>query len=375
MTIVTLRRAAVALAVAVATIVAVVAEPMEPTPAAALAAYEAGRFDEARTMLEALDARGALDGPLLYRLFFCLNTAGDRAKATTVLERARAALEESAAASSIEVPFYLVNAYASLGRRAEAQELARATTARVEAGSLPAPTQPIERFQFAKLYQDQGRHDRASAEYEAALAGFAAEPGSYPANVRWARRYLGELAFSSADFARAEAEYAAIAELGGASASDYGALARARTRLGRYAGAATAWKDAVRSDPANADDPRYAARLAEMATELTALPTGGADGTAWSQLTQDQLEAVLRETTRKVQEERAVVVAASSSDPEARARFERSSAEAKGRFVAAGLEYACRRLPLRETAFREGYAVMIFQPAPWEWPLPESDQK
>jgi hypothetical protein len=37
-------------------------------------------------------------------------------------------------------------------------------------------------------------------------------------------------------------------------------------------------------------------------------------------------------------------------------------------FVAAGLEYSVRHFPIRETAFREGYAVLIFQDS--EWTLP-----
>ena len=37
-------------------------------------------------------------------------------------------------------------------------------------------------------------------------------------------------------------------------------------------------------------------------------------------------------------------------------------------FVAAGLEYALRGYGIRETAFREGYAVLIFQDRAWELP-------
>ena len=41
---------------------------------------------------------------------------------------------------------------------------------------------------------------------------------------------------------------------------------------------------------------------------------------------------------------------------------------ARGLFVAAGLEYSLRGLPLRETAFRAGYAPMIFHSRHWKPP-------
>jgi hypothetical protein len=55
-------------------------------------------------------------------------------------------------------------------------------------------------------------------------------------------------------------------------------------------------------------------------------------------------------------------------DPKLRAEIARTLRETRGQFVAAGLEYAIRRYGIRETAFREGYAVLIFQDRAWELP-------
>jgi hypothetical protein len=42
--------------------------------------------------------------------------------------------------------------------------------------------------------------------------------------------------------------------------------------------------------------------------------------------------------------------------------------DTRRQFVAAGLEYAMKHYGIRETAFREGYAVLIFQDRAWEVP-------
>jgi hypothetical protein len=51
-----------------------------------------------------------------------------------------------------------------------------------------------------------------------------------------------------------------------------------------------------------------------------------------------------------------------------RAELAKTLRETRQQFVAAGLEYAMRHLPIRETAFLQGYAVLVFQDREWELP-------
>ena len=57
------------------------AESEETPRQRAVASYEAGRYEEARGLLEELDAAGKADGPLLYRLYFAQSQTPDGAGA------------------------------------------------------------------------------------------------------------------------------------------------------------------------------------------------------------------------------------------------------------------------------------------------------
>jgi tetratricopeptide (TPR) repeat protein len=342
-----------------------------PTPALAIAAYDEGRYADAATMLRAIDARGEADGSLLYRLFFCVRSAGDAGGSRAILERAAAALEKEHAsgAPGIETPFYLANAYANLGRSADARNVAAEATRRLESKEIREPETAIGLFQVGKLYQDQSRAAEAATWYRKALAAFDPASTRYQANVRWARRYLAESALSSADFATADREYTALVAAGGGGLEEYRHLALARCRNGSFAGAAEAWEEIVRRDPGNGDDARYSARLARMAADLGSLPSANAAGTAFLSLSKEDLEATMIEQVKKVRELRAEAAASDvSPSPEARKKAEEALLAAKGTFVAAGLEYANRKLPIRETAFTEGYAGFFFKPEEWELP-------
>jgi len=59
-----------------------------------------------------------------------------------------------------------------------------------------------------------------------------------------------------------------------------------------------------------------------------------------------------------------------SVDDETFAGFKSEVGKAKAVFVAAGLEYALRNLPIRETAFFGGYAPLIFHPQKWSLDQP-----
>jgi tetratricopeptide (TPR) repeat protein len=355
------------------------ADDLGPVKERAVRLYDQGNFDEARKTLQELDNARALDGPLLYRLFFCQKAAGHDDEARKALDRARSALEgELAASASLEVAFYLANTYANLGRAADAKRVAHEMTAPIESGSLAAPKSAIALFQIGKLYQDQGRQAEATAFYQKAVDAFDLADGRYVGNARWALRFLGNNAFSRADFAAAERALARLTALEGAEAADWDALAAARARLAMYAPAAEAWKASVKLDPAEADDARYAARLADAAALLAPLPAGAPGGAAFPSMNQADLEAFLKARSEAVIASQTRLaeamrpekdgMPARPSDPKLRAETAASLLETRRLFVAAGLEYAVRGYGIRETAFREGYAVLIFQDRAWELP-------
>src|SRR5262245_39958592 len=87
---------------------AAAADDLDPVKAEAVSLYDRGRYEDARKTLENLDLARALDGPLLYRLFFCEKATGHADDARKTLDRARLALEkEITTSSSLEVAFYL----------------------------------------------------------------------------------------------------------------------------------------------------------------------------------------------------------------------------------------------------------------------------
>lgn len=339
-------------------------------PDRAIALYDAGKYEEALPILEALHLAGRADGPLLYRLYFCRSRAGDAAAARRALEQAAAALEaEHGSAPRLEIAFYLANAYHNLGRGAEARRVAAEAVEKIESKAWPQPERPIERFQLGKLYEDQGRTEDASRSYRAALDGFAREGSSHLGQARWARRYLAYQAFSRADFALAEQEFTELVKLGEVTRTDWIRLAVASAKLAHYGSAADAWRQADKADPAHGDDPRYASALARLAARIGTLPETAPDGRPWARLSKGELEEIMLSQANRVKEARERAAASPGTvDPETLAEFERVSREAKPLFVAAGLEYAMRGLPIRETAFGSGYAPMIFHEEPWELP-------
>nr|NIM00078.1 hypothetical protein [Acidobacteriota bacterium]NIM63912.1 hypothetical protein [Acidobacteriota bacterium]NIO58470.1 hypothetical protein [Acidobacteriota bacterium]NIQ29529.1 hypothetical protein [Acidobacteriota bacterium]NIT10219.1 hypothetical protein [Acidobacteriota bacterium] len=136
--------------------------------------YDAGRYAEAKPLLEQLVASGNADGITHYRLYFCQRDAGESSHRQT-LETARSLLEkEVLEADGFEAAFYLSNAYSNLGLTSEVPRLAADVTGRFEAGKIGTPTQPVEQFRLAKLYADQQKELAASPWFEKALDGFEA---------------------------------------------------------------------------------------------------------------------------------------------------------------------------------------------------------
>lgn len=336
----------------------------------AIALYDQGRYAEARTLLEKLDAAGALDGPLLYRLSFCIAATADPAGQQAILERARAALEQEVASDpTLESAFYLANALRNLNRRSEAREAALQAVARVESEAWNPPDDPAEAFRVAKLYADLGRQTEAVLWYHKALEGLETVPDKAPVYIRWARRYLADLSFSRADFAAAEKEYAALAETGQAEQADWDRLAVARMRLGDWSGAEEAWRGAERVNPGEADRARYARHLAALAGVLKSLPAVAPDGRLWSELSQQDLESIMKTNGDRTKEIRGAAAAAELSEEERRG-LATELVGIKPVFVAACVEYTLRGLPIRETAFFGGYAPMIFHDSNWALPEP-----
>jgi tetratricopeptide (TPR) repeat protein len=361
---------------------AVAASDLGAAKQQAVSLYDRGRYDDARRALEELDLARALDGPLLYRLYFCEKAAGRKDEARKALDRARAALEsESAASASLEVAFYLANTYANLGLSSEATGAAKAMTDKIESGHPATPKSAIGLFQLGKLYEDQNRQKEAAAFYAKAVDGFDLADGRYAGSAAWALRYLGNTAFARADFQASERALARRTELDGVEAADWNTLAAARVRIGKYQLAAEAWKASIRLDPGGADDPRYAARLADTAAVLAPLPAA-ADGAAFTSMDENGLKAVLKTQSEAAMAARARAAEAMGPekdgaphrlDPKLRAEIARTLRETRQRFVAAGLEFSVRGYGIRETAFGSGYAVLIFQDSAWELPSdPES---
>lgn len=343
----------------------------------AIRLYDEAKYADAEGVLKTLDAGGTLDGPLLYRLFFCERTLGNEAAAQQALDRARRALEAVPADKrTLEDSFYLANTYSNMGRAGDAQAVAGAATKKIESGVAGVPKAGIELFQIGKLYQDQGRQDDAVRWYQRAVDAFTSGGPRYANNVRWALRYVGNAAFAKTDFAAAEKAYDRLTKTGTVPAADWNALGAARARLGRYAEAADAWRTSVNLDAENADDPRYSARLADAAVKLSPLPAAGPDGKKFATMSKDDLEAGMKSRADAAKAVHVKAAEAMAVGPdglptrplETRVRLQlQSELDAiRGHFVAYALEYALRRLPIRETAFREGYAVLVFQDREWE---------
>jgi tetratricopeptide (TPR) repeat protein len=337
----------------------------EPTPAErAVQMYDEGRYEEARVAIEALEQGGPLSGPLLYRLGFCYGQARDTNRQNDLMRRALGELEkEAASADSLEVSFFLANALNNVGRIPDAKNAAARATARIENGEWPKPVAPIDLFRAGKLYQDQGRRDEAMQKYRAALAGWDSKGAKVPGYRRWALRYLSQEAFSAADHRQAETDLAALVALGGASPQEHDRLAVARVKLKDWPGAAAAWREAERLDPANADRPRYCRNLAVLAQSAGQVPVAAPSGAAWSSLSQAELDALMAEQAKTLREARAEVVAGVSA--ERKAELAERVVRARGAFVGAGLEYAMRYLDIRQASFTGGYAPLIFHPEEW----------
>jgi tetratricopeptide (TPR) repeat protein len=338
--------------------------------ATAFELYDQGRYDEARPLLEKMEASGPVDGVLLYRLYYCQRAAEDPAARDT-LDRARRLLEQEwETASGLETPFYLSNAYRNAGQLTDARRVAARTTERVEKGELAKPADGFEMFRLGKLYADQDREAEAVEWYARSLpllaagdAGGAAEP-----YVEWAGRYLVERAWEREDY-EAAARYLELIVTGNASPADLDRLATALSRLERYGEAKSAWQRVEKLKPGDANRARYCWHLAEQADQLGELSPAAPDGRGWGELSKAELEQTMLDQARIVGEAVREVEEADKRLKKKRHRKLQSGIdEARPIFLGAALEYAFRGYGIRETAFFGGYAPLIFHSDKWKLP-------
>ena len=340
-----------------------------PSPARAVELYDAGRYPEARQVLEQLDGQGPLGGALLYRLYYCQNLERSPGAPPT-LERAIAALErEQAVGPSLEAAFYLVNAYSNAGRAADARRVAAAATGRIQDGAAPEPTDPLEQFRLAKLYADQQNAAQAERWYAASLNGLATTAdGTHPAYVQWAARYMADASFSRGEYTEAEPYLARLTEQERPAVLDLDRLAVSRARIGMYAEAGQAWRRIERVDPVNADRARYSSRLAEAAARLPGFSAAAPDGRLWTQLTKSELETILTDQAAVVRTAQQDGADWKSLDAERKKELQGRLDRARPVFVGAGLEYTLQGHSIREAAFMGGFAPLIFHDNEWRLP-------
>jgi len=348
------------------------AEPATPA-GAAVELYDQGKYDEAKLAIEELQKQGPLSGPMLYRLGFTYGQARDMARQNELMQQALTELEkEAATGDDLEVAFFRANALGNLGRTPEAQSVASAATAKIESGKWPKPKSAIELFRAGKLYQDQNRRDDAVSYYRQALAGWQSTGVPAPGYQRWALRYLAQDAPARADVASAEADLEALTSLGGALPSDWDRLAVLRVKQRDWKGAQSAWREAEKLDPANADRPRYCRNLAALAETAGEIPHTAPSGAAWSTIAPKDLETMMAEQAKVLRDAR--TEAAAGIAPERKAELQRNVEKARATFVGAAFEYAGRYLELREAAFTGGYAPLIFHPDEWTAEPPQQPQ-
>ena len=332
-------------------------------PEDAITLYDAGRYTEARAMLEELDTRGKATGPLLYRLAFALGKTGEAGPGKAMEARAMAVLEkEFETGGGLEVAFYLSNAYRNRNQPERSVEVALEATRRQESGVWPPANTALRQFRLGKLYADQNREEQAADWYRKALAGFEEQAGRYPSYENWIRRYLIQIAADRQDWKTAGDLLSASLEEGKGTRADYDSLAVLLTRSGQWDEAGEAWRTLEQMDPSQSDRPRYCRQLTIRAREAGTLPLETLDGEPITGMDKDRMEVILKELAERVAEIQIAAEAGSGSSPD---EDQNELDRIKGVFVAVALEYAFQGHPVRETAFQGGYAPMIFHGSRW----------
>ena len=330
--------------------------------------YEAGKFNEARVVLEQLDARDEADGIAMYRLFYCRQLIQDPNTQQT-LEKARGLLEQAVQTSGdLETYFYLTNAYVNLSRGDDARRVAVEATRKVEEGELSTPSTPLDMFRLGKLYADQEREIEAVQWYGRSADGFeAADSVARRPYVQWASRYLAERAFEGKRYEEAAKQFGRVLGNGSGSFEDWDRFALSQAWIGRYEGAALAWRRGLSLGPGGSDRAHYGAGVAERAARTANVPDAAPDGRAWEELDQAELEGILLEQAAVVREALSWMLNAGHRIHFVeRMALQQQIDEARPVFVAAALEFVLRDYSLREKSFSGGYAGLILRERAWQ---------
>jgi tetratricopeptide (TPR) repeat protein len=344
-----------------------------PDVAEAVALYDAGKYAEARVLLESLDARGQANGPLLYRLSFAMGRTGDSVAAKEMAQRALEVLEtEFDQGGDLETAFYLSNAYRNHQQPEKSTQVALKVTDGLEAGTWPLPVFALDQFQVGKMYADQDKAPEAVEWYGKALAGFEKD-SSFPSYQDWIRRYVYDVAWEQGDWTRA-GELLEIRLAGGeGNRADYDRLAVLQGRSGQWDLAIETWRKVELFNPADGDRARYGRHLATRALEVGVLPTETLDGEPLEGLSKERMEDVLKEMAtlaKQVRSDGESILAASEPGIEERRKQAEAQQEELNRlkavFVAVALEYTHRGHSIRQVSFFGGYAPMIFHSDRWK---------
>lgn len=342
------------------------AEGADPTAEAAAGLYDRGLYAEAGAMLAELDGKGDLDGASLYRLYYC-QTVQRTGDARATLQRAVTKLQNETGGDrpALESSFYLANAYSNLAKLSTASEVATAATRAVESGKWPEPTSGPDMFRLAKLYADGGNDDKATLWFRKALPLLENGGEASAAYSRWAHRFLAERAESSGTPEEAVEQLAAMLSGEKGTQEQFDKLATMQARLGRYADAAESWRIALLRSPATGNRARYAQRLALAAVDLGGLPESTADGRRFDEMGQSDLEALLLEKAQAARTLLEEAKAKGKMSREERKVYQDRIQPIRADFFAAAMAHTLAGYPTRETAFRSGYAPMIFRKQEW----------
>ena len=111
-----------------------------------------------------------------------------------------------------------------------------------------------------------------------------------------------------------------------------------------YREAARAWQKAVPLNPGQANRARYCARLALAAHRLKGLLETAPEGKAWSALTRDEFEQLLKAQAATVREIQVEFAQTEELSEDRRAEMEQILIETRKLFVSAGLEFALEEI-------------------------------
>ena len=333
----------------------------------AIRLYDAGRYAEAKPILERIVAAGGGGGITQYRLFFCQRSTGDPRQQQS-LELARTLLEgELAEADGFEVAFYLSNTYANLGLSDQIGRVATEAIARFEAGDVAPPTTTVEQFRLGKLYADQTRDLDAAPWFEKAVDGFSSSTtAAHRMYLQWAARWLGDRAVKDERFEEAAKQFTHVCVAGQGTLEDYDNLGLASLMIGEYSAASKAWQRAILLNPGEAGRYRYGSGLAQLASRTPDLPISPDGERGWHEVGREELETLLKEQAQVAREIKAESERPDETTAERRKADQARIAAAKQVFVGAAVEYMRRGLNLREAAFFGGYAPLVFHAREWE---------